>query len=719
MRVKTGGYGAGRCYRQTRRFLHSDLTHLLPRAALAATCTLGPAMPAALADEDAAAIETLVVSATRFERDASGIAGSISQVPADTIDLVGHVHVQELLLRVPGVNLHRGNGQEYLPAIRSPVLSGAGACGGILTAEDGIPLRAAGFCNINELFEAHTEQARRIEVIQGPGTALYGSNALHGVVNVITPGVPEDYRSAIGIDAGPDDFRRLKLAAGRRGDDWGLGLNLTATHDDGFRDDAGYDQQKLTLRYQYSGERLSLDVGLSYSNLNQETAGFIEGRNAYKSRSISESNANPEAFRDARAVRLWSRLEYSLDDGSRLQITPYLRYTDMDFLQHFLPGDPLEQNGQKSLGLLSAYAFQAGAGLQLIAGVDAEFSQGFLQQDQDGPTAGSAFLRETIPEGNHYDYEVDATNVAPFLHLDWEIDPRFSLSAGVRYESMRYDYDNLALDGRSRDDGTSCGFGGCRYSRPADREDSFDNWSPKLGLSYRFSPQQSAYVNLSRGFRAPQATELYRLQRAQTVADLDSEHLDSIEVGVKGSGDKFVYQLAAFAMQKDNVIFRDSDFFNVSDGQTTHRGLEAQLSYRFSPVLDAGINANLVRHQYDYRQILNDINIDGNDVDTAPRYFGTAQLGWQPLPAARLELEWVYVGPYYLEPENLHEYSGHSLFNLRANWSPNPRLGLFARLTNLSNRKYAERADFTSFTQERYFPGTPRTLVLGAQWRWL
>ena len=47
-----------------------------------------------------------------------------------------------------------------------------------------------------------------------------------------------------------------------------------------------------------------------------------------------------------------------------------------------------------------------------------------------------------------------------------------------------YDYDNMMLDGRTNDQGVACGFGGCRYSRPADRGDNFTNLSPKIGLSY-------------------------------------------------------------------------------------------------------------------------------------------------------------------------------------------------------------------------------------------
>ncbi len=83
--------------------------------------------------------------------------------------------------------IQRGSGQESLTALRSPVLTGAGACGAVLVLEDGIPIRPVGTCNVNELFEVNLEQAAAIEVLRGPGSVLYGSSAVHGIINVIPP----------------------------------------------------------------------------------------------------------------------------------------------------------------------------------------------------------------------------------------------------------------------------------------------------------------------------------------------------------------------------------------------------------------------------------------------------------------------------------------------------------------------------------------------------
>lgn len=656
-------------------------------------------------------ITEVVSVATRAETAVSDIIGSVALLDEGTLNLVSHSHIQESLSRLAGVNLHRGNGQEYLPAVRSPVLTGAGGCGGFLMAEDGIPLRAAGFCNINELFEAHTEMAQRIEVLRGTGTALYGSNAMHGIINVVTPGISDQRRLA--LEVGADDYRRLKLHAGTDN----LSVAASLTHDGGYRDQSGFDQQKVSLRHSYAENDLTIDTGMTLTNLNQETAGFIVGLNAYEDRAQIKGNLNPEAYRDVKSARVWSRISRTLGDNS-LVITPYLRDTKMDFLQHFLPGDPLEENGQQSAGVQLGYYGELSDGINLIAGIDAELTDAYLKQSQDSPTQGSPFLQATIPVGMHYDYQVDASMVAPFINLDWGYSQRLKLNAGLRFESVRYDYNNNMLAGRTAEDGTECGFGGCRYSRPESGKNSFDNWSSNLGASYVLSSNQDIYMRLAKGFRAPQAAELYRLQRAQQITDLESESIDSIELGLTGRYQQVSYKLAFYHMEKDQVIFRDSDFFNVSDGNTEHQGVELELDYRINQALTASLSATQARHTYLDSSLLDGVDIRGNDIDTAPRSFGSVRLAWTPNESQSLELEWQSMGSYYLDPENLHSYQGHDLMHLRGSLNLSPSMRLFANISNLTDKRYAERADYTGFTQERYFPGMPRTARIGIEMLW-
>ena len=86
--------------------------------------------------------------------------GNIERLGKETLDNVRHQHIHELFTHTAGVWLSRGSEQENLTAIRSPVLTGAGSCGAYLLLEDGIPIRPAGFCNVNALFEIDSEQAQ-------------------------------------------------------------------------------------------------------------------------------------------------------------------------------------------------------------------------------------------------------------------------------------------------------------------------------------------------------------------------------------------------------------------------------------------------------------------------------------------------------------------------------------------------------------------------------
>ncbi|MEM7266757.1 MAG: hypothetical protein AAF370_12515, partial [Pseudomonadota bacterium] len=104
-------------------------------------------------------IERIETTSSRIQGNMNASGYAVSSISEETLSLLSFQHIQESLNYIAGAGVQRGNGQEYLPALRSPVLTGAGACGGILAAEDGIALRAAGFCNINELFEAHGEIA--------------------------------------------------------------------------------------------------------------------------------------------------------------------------------------------------------------------------------------------------------------------------------------------------------------------------------------------------------------------------------------------------------------------------------------------------------------------------------------------------------------------------------------------------------------------------------
>jgi outer membrane receptor protein involved in Fe transport len=646
--------------------------------------------------------EVIIVTAKRSAQPLGTLAGNLARLSTDEIDFIRATHPSEALDRLPGVLIHRGSGLEHLTSIRSPVLVGDDGAGSFLFLEDGVPLRAAGFANVNGLFEAHSELAEAIEVVRGPGSAFYGSNAVHGLVNVISREPSERLEGLLDVAGG--SFGRVSGRAFLSGPfgDHRLFAGLTLAHENGFRASSGFDDQKLTLRGDLVRPQVDLRATLSAVNLNQETAGFVEGHDAYKHEVLARANANPEAFRDARALRFASRVEAPLAGGT-LAVTPIARWNEMRFLLHFFPSKAIEENGHWSAGALATFMRPFGAGHELALGLDAEYTHGYLRETQRLPTIG------TFAQGVHYDYAVQALVIAPYLHTEWRLASALRASAGVRIEHIGYDYDNR----------TSADTVG-RFQRPPDRRDSFLTVTPKFGIVYAPSDRIAIFISAARGARAPQATELYRLQDKQIVGDIEPETLDSIEIGARGTIHSFEFELALFAMEKRNFFFRDADGFNVPDGKTRHRGFEWFLSIPLAAWAELSSSGAYARHVYGFsRPVVSaatETITKGADVDTAPHLVVNTRLVLRPTGATRAELEWEHVSRYFTDAANAHRYPGHELLNLRLSTRFPRGLELYGAVRNLANTDYAERADF-AFGTERYFPGESRNYMIGLSLR--
>lgn len=657
-------------------------------------------------------LDEITVTTTGIGAPRATHTGNISKITGDDMDFIAPVQPAEALNRLPGVGIQQGSGAEHLTAIRSPVLSGGAGAGSFLYLEDGVPMRAAGFANVNALMEAMDEVSGGIEVVRGPGGARYGSNAEHGLINMLSRAPDPEGDAELSAWAGPHDLFKITGTASRtlRGEGLathGFRGSFSTLHDGGFRADSGLDQQKARMRYDFETPGTRLQATLTAVNVNQETAGFVIGPDAYKNSALYKTNPDPDAYRDAWAVRAAVRIEHDIADDRMLVLTPYARKNDMDFLMHFLPpGKPREENGHWSGGLLASLVAGLQGGHRVIFGFDTEYTDGYLTEFQESVTVG------TMPQGTHYDYTVKALVLAPYIHSEWRVAPQTLFTAGLRFEYTRYDYTNHAPDGA---------FG--RFLRIPSRVDEFGDITPKIGILHTFNDGISGYVNVARGTRAPQTTDLYRLQTLQVPGEAKSEELDSIEVGARGEWAGISYETNLFYMKKKNFYFRDANGFNVSDGKTNHAGIELELAAPLGAGFDIAGSGTYARHTYAFDNVISagpnttETIRDGDDVDTAPRTLANVRLGYNfNEGAGRAELEWVHMGSYWMDAANTVKYDGHDIFNLRLDYAVGEKISLFGKLTNLLDRRYADRADF-AFGDERYFPGEDRALFLGGTLR--
>lgn len=645
----------------------------------------------------------------------AGAPQATAELSAAELEAIRPTHPSEIFTRLPGAWVTRGSGQEHLSAVRSPLLAGAGGCGALLILEDGIPVRPPGFCNVNGFFEVNLLQADRVRVLRGPGGLGHASGGLHGVIDVRTRSPQLSPLNQFRFEGGSDDYYRLELALTGPAGEGQIGLDASLTDAGSFRADEGYDHQFVTLNHVVPTARGQWRTTLSTARLDQQTAGFILGEDVYRDPVGRRENLNPEAFRYGTAARINSRGEWITEAGVENRLSLFARRSRMSFLQHFLPGKPQERNGQVSIGLQLDQRRRLGS-IDFEWGTDAELFSGFLLQSQDQPTIGSPFLVATRPVGRHYDYEVDGQRLGGYAAANIAIGDGWSLRAGLHADWVRYDYTTTLPPGNRAEDGTECGFGGCLYTRPADRKDDFLDLAPELTLSRGFG-RGLAWLRLARGFRAPQATELYRLQSGQSVADLDSELLDALEVGLRRDG-RLSWEAVAFVQRKENFIFRDAEGFNVSDGRTRHRGVELAASYVIQPGLVVAGRGTYAIHEYRFdRDLGGERIIVGRDISSAPRRLFSADLSWRPDERWLAQLAFESTGAYWLDAANTRSYSGHRLWHAYAERRLDDGWVAGLRVRNLLDRRYAERADF-AFGNYRYFPGPGRSffLNLGKAW---
>jgi len=628
-------------------------------------------------------------------------AGARSILDAETIANISADHPAEVLNTLPGVNIHTNSGQEHLLAIRSPVLTGGAGQGSFLILENGVPTRSPAFGNVNSLLEPHHETAEAIEVVRGPGSAKYGSNAVHGLINVIL------------ADPSGEAHRQVNASYGSLGryktdlifDQGYLGrASLSAQKDVGWRDDTDVVQLKGSgvIEAVFAGWNVTAWGSASY--LEQETADFIQGPDAYEDRDIARANDDPLAYRDAWAARGAVRLERDVSGGT-LSVTPFARTQYMDFRQHFLPYRGFEENGHSAIGVMIRYDRELSEALTWRAGFDLDLATGYLEETQPEPFG--FFPGDTrFPVGVHYDYSVDTQVAALWGEVDWALTDRLTVFGGLRGELHAYEYDTDAPVGVNG-----------RFNVPADRSDDFDFVTPKLGLVYEASDSVSLYANYARGSRAPQASDLYRLQSQQGTAEAEVETLDSFEIGVRGAvlNDDLVFDLAAYTADKDNFFFRDSDGLNVTDGSTRHQGIELAVNWLLSEAFVFSGNVSWSDQTYTFDRIVgngSEVILDGNEIDTAPEWLANAALTWFPNDALSFQLSADYVGEYFTNPANTQDYPGHLVANARATYAVSDALETFVIVRNLTDELYADRADF-AFGNERFFPGEPLNVTVG------
>ncbi|NBC19552.1 MAG: TonB-dependent receptor [Alphaproteobacteria bacterium] len=641
------------------------------------------------------------------------VPASVTLIPDEDLEAVSAIRAGDVLAAAPGTFLAGLNGPREIVQIRQPLAFDNRT----LFLEDGVPLQSPVYYDQSALgYSQLLSSPGGVEVLRGPGTALYGSDALSGIVNVRTRAPDDPLSFGARVRGGEQGLFDLQAEAGiETGDRQDLRATVAVSGEDGFREETAFHRAQGVLRHAFRGERLNIDSGLYITDYETESATAIRPLSQLGAR-INESGLNPavdvdDAVEKGALYRLQSRISYDVSERLSLEATPYLRRQESATTAVFQPATtPREEATVDSFGLLPRVRYEAGEAT-MTAGLDVELTDLDILLFQSRPD--TIVFGDLFRQGTQFDYTVDYRSYSPFIQ--WE--QRFgdvTLQLGLRHDSLAYDFDNALTEVP----------GDARLQVP-DREDDFDATSPKAALIWDVTESHSLFARYARGFRVPRASELYELEAGQAEFTLEPETLDSVEIGWRGRYARVTAELVGYWQESENGVITDvqtaAGNISVNAGSKRFAGIEAALAAE----LGAGLEAQLVFAWQDFvfeeRSADGEDPFDGNNLAEAPETLGNLILSWTP-PAAEdftLTGRLRHIGAWPLNDANTVYSDEEYILTLNGEWRISENLVADLRLENVTDEVYAVFADAPVFApQGRARPGQVRTLSAGLRLRY-
>ena len=683
-----------------------------------------PCAQAQQLDQTDHAIDTVVVSGSRAQAWLSETPQAIGVVKAKTLERDKPRTMGDILNRIAGVYWNDLGNEQHSMSIRQPI--GTNAVYQYL--EDGIPIRPLGVFNHNSLNEMNMAGAGGVEVVKGAASSLYGSNAVGGAVNFLTAGASATPTASAGVRRdNVGGFTRYDTAAS---DTWGpLGLRFSHYSSrrsrDNWQEYSYGDKDSFSLRADYALSPTSqLRATLVHTDLDAAMTGSLFENDYRNNRGKS---LNTFTYRKDKTTRMNLAWEGATTAHGTSTVTVFTRKNDHGQIPAYSIGScagmlckgVINNNHVDSLGLDVKHQQEfAWLRSRLIAGVYVDKSDNPFVSDNLSIVRDAAtgrYLRYTLanasnPQGVR-DYQTDILNTAVFAQ--WEFSPLAGTRVvlGGRSDAIRYDYHNKLAPG-----------GSVNYGAP-DESRSFSHVSPKLGATYAIGQAGSAYANVSQGFTPPEVSQLYG---KTGIADLQPSVYNNYELGLRWAFlqgrlklDTALYRLDG----RDTIVsytLSPGNSENRNAGRTRSEGLELGLNYDSGP-FDARFATAIARHRYLRYQVSSALDYSGRTMPQAPRDITSFEIGYKPVAGARIALEAVHQGRYWMNNANTVEYGGHALLNLRASYRLARGLEAWVQVRNVADKRYADSASssyagkgsYAPNSQNQYTPGAPRSVMLG------
>ena len=574
-----------------------------------------------------------------------------------------HLAADQALFGLPGVVVaNRTNpSQDVRIAVRGFGSRSSFGVRSVRILRDGMPLtNADGQTPLDYL---DLETIGRIEVIRGTAASLYG-NASGGVIDIRSADAPTDaFAAQLRSQGGSYETSRFTGVIGGTFDHGTYDANVGHTSTNGYRE---YSAQRLTNGY----ARTTFTSG--GTSFEFQVMG-IDEPTAQNPGALTKAQADSAPWMaDPSQVRKKARKEVSMVQGG-LSARHALMGTGELSAQVYGGGrslyNPLTfaivklERGQWGGGVRATAPFKLfGLGNRGSIGVDVQgvSDHRFNWANCNGVATPTATCADLSNEqgARSLDQQEKVSSVGPYLRDEITFAERYTLSAGIRADYVKFDVvDNFPVSEDNPDDS-------------GDR--TLHAWSPMVGLVAKITPLHSVYANVSRAFETPTTTELGNQANGSGGfnPDLQPQISTTYELGLKGIVlDRVQYDLAGFHTEvRDELIaFEVPDgngrtFFRNA-GRTRRQGIEAELMTD----LDAfTITASYTYSHFRFRDdVVDSTNFAGNTIPGIPvhQIQASATYHYGSLFAT---VEGQGKSVQFVDDENTAKASGYGIMNLRA-----------------------------------------------------
>ena len=575
-----------------------------------------------LAQDRATELSPLVVTATLAEKAIEEIPAAAEVIDRQQLVEMGAETISEALVYATGIMLTTAEGRNVGTSIR-----GVGR-NHTLIMVDGRRL-AGSFKAQMDVAQLPVTMVERIEIIRGPVSALYGSDAIGGVVNIITrkptmeTQVGVDVRGGFGPSA--EHLGQAYISGGTQKVQANLGV-ARAVKDDWDGDGELPDDIDETS--------LNSLVGRAHVEISPRQHMVFGGEYGHFERDGGRYYLNVDRRYDADDRRWGGFAEYHLNQGEPLSAMLRGYVSQYKATSSF---DPPTSKGEERRRL-----------------VQGDGRVTYSVSDRFVLTSGGE-IREDSLKADGMDHEEERVlNSALFTQADWQITQRVNLIAGVRFDH---------------------------------HEDFGGHLTPRATLSWSFNHGR-VWAGYGEGFRAPNLNELYvtsilkkGFETYQNNEDLDEETSRSYELGTSFQFGRFRSQLVVFRTDLDDLIA--SELQTASGKYLTYQYVNYDevraegVEFETSVMLPAGLQ---VAAQLSY--------VDTEDREThqdladEPCWKSGVTVSWtEPQWQILTQVRWLYFGTSE-DGEGL-EQEAYQLTHLYVEKSLSENVALYAGVDNL------------------------------------